>query len=214
MLTFLFTLLGMAIGYLSLLLSKKLIANRVGYDFESHLITSRFSVLLWSTVYGAAFILINLHFNQDVVRIMEGILIFSILASISAVDLLIRKIPNSMLLALLVLQSSFLIYNESWSEFQPSLYALVIGFIVFFVPTFFGISIGGGDIKLAAVIAYCVGVQGFLIVMICMVATLLLYISYLFATKRGNLKTMSALGPFLSFGCLIAYIYSPVLPFF
>lgn len=213
LLTILTTLFGAVIGILSLLLSRKLIVNRVGNDFKSRLTTSKFAILIWSTVYIVAFIFIGLHFKQNLVRSIEVMLIFSILASISAVDLLIRKIPNSMLLILIVLQSSFVIYNGNWSVFLTSLSSLVIGFIIFLVPSFFGLSIGGGDIKLAAVIAYCVGIQGFILALICMVTSLLVYIIYLYATRRGNLKTMSALGPFLAFGCLVAYIYSPSITF-
>ncbi|MDF2534719.1 MAG: hypothetical protein K0R18_876 [Bacillales bacterium] len=213
MLSILTALLGVVIGILSLLLSRKLIINRVGCDFKSLLITSKYAFLIWSTVYCVAFILIRLHFKQDIFLSIEVMLIFSTLASISAVDLLIRKIPNSMLLALIVLQSSFMIYDGNWSVFIASLSALAIGFIAFLVPSIFGLSIGGGDIKLAAVIAYCVGIQGFIIALICMVITLLVYISYLYATKQGNLNTMSALGPFLALGCLIAYIYSPAITF-
>lgn len=205
------TLLGVVIGFLSLSLTKRLITNRVGLDFKFHLTNSKYAFLIWSIAYGSAFKMIEFYFKQDMVQFIEALMIFSILASISIVDLLIRKIPNSMLLSLIIIHSSFVIYNGNWSNLLTSLSALVIGFSVFLLPSFFGLSIGGGDIKLAAVVAYCVGIQGFIIAMISMVISLLFYIFYLFATKRGNLKSMSALGPFLAIGCLVAFIYHPTV---
>lgn len=134
--------------------------------------------------------------------------------SIGVVDLGIKKIPNSSVLALLAVRTASIIYELATGvsvkeALLPSLIGLVAAFILYQIPRFFGIPIGTGDVKFASAIGYCLGVFGFLQSAIIMAAGLLILLVWLTATKKGSLKTKVPMGPFLSLGA-VATVLVPV----
>jgi prepilin signal peptidase PulO-like enzyme (type II secretory pathway) len=77
---------------------------------------------------------------------------------------------------------------------------LLIGFIIFFLPAMFGKGAGWGDVKYAAAVGFCLGVYGMISAIMIMTFFLMIYASYLIISRKGNLKSKVALGPFMASG--------------
>lgn len=129
-----------------------------------------------------------------------------ILLALSRVDWLIRKIPNPTLLGLIVVRLADLIIRQDFALVGQSLAGLGAGFILFQLPTLTGRTIGWGDVKLAAVIGFCLGWQGLLYSLAFMSLAMGLFSLLLILTKHGNLKSKIAIGPFMSIGMIISVL--------
>jgi len=129
------------------------------------------------------------------------------LMALSAVDLSIRKIPNQTILLLLLTQLIRLVIEFSWQNLGQSVGGLVTGYFLFSMPALFGKSIGRGDIKLAAVIGFCLGTAGMLQSIVVLGLLSSLFFLLLILTRRGNLRTKVPIGPLLSIGMLLSVQY-------
>ena len=67
---------------------------------------------------------------------------------------------------------------------------------------------GAGDVKLVACIGFFAGITGVLESIILMSLLLLIYTIYLYTFKKGNLRTLVPLGPFLMLGLFIHIIFN------
>lgn len=157
-------------------------------------------------------------FTVVAVRHLEGwlmvrALLFVLLAwNVSAIDIMIRKIPNAILLGMLLLE---VVNIAIEGYYGGNLYALVqeafvgmfLAYIVFVIPTMLSMSIGGGDVKYGAVIGFTLGFQNYMQAMLIMAISVLIYFIYLKITKTGGMKTAAPMAPFLSIGTLIALMY-------
>lgn len=164
-------------------------------------------VLLSGVLFAAAFV----RFEETALR-LEAIAYISIAISIGIVDLDIKKIPNSSVLALLIVRTAAIIYAIATGVpvkecLIPSLIGLAAGFILYQLPMFFGIPIGTGDVKYSAAIGYCLGAFGYLQAALIMAAGLIIYLIYLVATKKGSLKTAVPMGPYLSLGVIVTVLF-------
>lgn len=164
-------------------------------------------VLLSAVFFAVAFVRF-----ADTAQRLEAIAYISIAISIGVVDLDIKKIPNSSVLALLLIRTAAIIYalisGVPVKEcLIPSLIGLAAGFILYQIPMYFGIPIGTGDVKYSAAIGYCLGAFGFLQASLIMAAGLVIYLIYLVATKKGSLKTAVPMGPYLSLGVVVTVLF-------
>lgn len=164
-------------------------------------------VLLSGVLFAAAFAIF-----EDTAARLEAIAYISIAISIGIVDLDIKKIPNSSVLALLIIRTTALVYQIVTGVpvkecLIPSLIGLAAGFILYQLPMFFGIPIGTGDVKYSAAIGYCLGAFGYLQAALIMAAGLVVYLIYLVATKKGSLKTAVPMGPYLSLGVVVTVLF-------
>ncbi len=164
-------------------------------------------VILSGLLFAAAFAIF-----KDTATRLEAVAYISVAISIGVVDLDIKKIPNSSVLALLIIRTVSIIYALATGvPFQkvllPSLVGLAAGFILYQLPMFFGIPIGTGDVKYSAAIGYCLGAFGYLQAALIMAAGLIVYLIYLLATKKGSLKTAVPMGPYLSLGVIVTVLY-------
>ena len=167
----------------------------------------------WVIISGVLFAAVFATQKETHLR-LESIAYISIALSIGVVDLDIKKIPNSSVLALLLVRTAAIIYALVTGVpvkecLIPSLIGLAGAFILYQLPMFFGIPIGTGDVKYSAAIGYCLGAFGYLQAALIMAAGLLIYLIYLVATKKGSLKTKAPMGPFLSLGT-VATVLVPV----
>jgi len=168
--------------------------------------------VVWALISG---LLCAVVFSQqtDTVTRLEYMAYISIGASIGAVDLDIRKIPNLSVLAMLVIRTAAVIYDmvanktPAKQTLIPSLIGLAIAFVLFQLPTLFRIPIGVGDVKFAAAIGYCLGIFGFLQAVIVMTVGLTVLLVYLTVTKKGDRRTPVPMGPFLAAGSILAIIF-------
>jgi prepilin signal peptidase PulO-like enzyme (type II secretory pathway) len=198
-------LMGGALGEAARRVSRRLIANRIGQLMEPPPLNGQWGSLQWilSGALGCGAIAF---WCADPVKGVETAMIFLVLVSISAVDDSIRKIPNELLLMLLILKLGAVAASGSLAPLLPALAGMVVGAVVFIIPSKLGIFIGWGDIKMAAAAGFCLGVVGILQAVLVMGAIIALYSLYLIITKRGGMKTKVAIGPPLSLGMMVSLL--------
>ncbi len=169
-------------------------------------------IIVWVLLSGALFAAVFGLFKDTAFR-LEACAYISVAISIGIVDLDIKKIPNSSVLALLIIRTAALVYAIAVQKVPlkecliPSLIGLAGGFILYQLPLFFGVPIGTGDVKYSAVIGYCLGAFGYLQAALIMAAGLLIYLAYLIITKKGSRKTAVPMGPYLSVGVVATLLF-------
>ncbi len=169
------------------------------------------TVIIWMLISGVLFAAV-FAITRDAAQRIEAIAYISVAISIGVVDLDIKKIPNSSVLALLIIRTAALIYAIATGvplkeSLIPSLVGLAGGFILYQLPMYFGIPIGTGDVKYSAAIGYCLGAFGYLQSALIMAVGLAFYLIYLVATKKGSLKTAVPMGPYLSLGVVVTVLF-------
>lgn len=197
---------GATAGYFGLLLSKKLIAARNNGKAESKLIAGEYAYVLWCLIGALSFGLIQFT-NTDFLQKMEFASVFFICLSISAVDFNVRKIPNSLLLALIASKTVFLVLDFSKEKLWQSLLGFGAACIIFTLPSLVKIHVGAGDIKFAVVVGLYLGMMGFLQAMIIMAAAISVYGIYVFIKRVGGIKTKTAMGPYLALGMFCSLLF-------
>lgn len=217
-----FAVLGLIAGFFSLRIAKKQIESRVEKipelkEFNPSLLEKKWVPCIWIISFACVYVLAVFRCSNIVALIYAAVFIFCVY-NIAAVDLAIRRIPNELLLTLLV--SSLVkdiaepIINKSYSDIKSNLiYALigiVGGFILYIIPSRFGVYIGNGDIKLSAVIGFSLGIVGYVQAMLIMALIMLVYLIILLITKKGGLKTKAPMGPSLAIGAVATLLF-PIL---
>jgi len=132
---------------------------------------------------------------------------FYALLMLSVVDWEIRKIPNETLALLIIAKIFQIIILRDLSLLPRALLGLVAGYFFFAIPVLFGRTIGQGDVKLAAVIGFCIGIGGMLQSIAVMSLGIVINLAVLLKNKRGNLKTKVAIGPYLSIGMVVSVLF-------
>lgn len=155
--------------------------------------------------------------NQLLYGVMVRNLILLIpIFSISFVDALVRKIPNPLLIVMLLIDIAYVVYvcvitpSNIGVILSKSFIGLFLGMLVCFIPSVLKIPMGAGDIKYSAVIGATIGAMGYFQSMILMSLFVVVFWIYLKATKKGGLKTQIPMGPFLSIGTVISMCFSLV----
>lgn len=202
---------GYLMGVLSLKLTRFLVAKRIQNAGEV-LLKDRFSsYYIWGILSAVAYVLIS-QITGFGLTSMEGVLLFSLCLCLSVVDYRIRKIPNELLLALIIIKAVLLVIDYKPYGLIKAIIGFALGIVIFMVPSFLGINIGWGDIKYAAVAGFYLGAVSLLQVIIVMALGLGAYTIYLLVSKRGNLKTAAALGPYISLGIIVTMLF-PIIDF-
>jgi len=204
------TIIGGGLGYVSLILARALIKQREGVP-DGKWLDGAFSIGLWVVFgilagFGIGFIKIGW------VNTIEIAFLFLILLSLSLVDAKIRKIPNQLLLALIVLRLIMLTYGTvfndlSGQDWLMSALGLAFGWFLFSVPSAFGLMVGWGDVKFAAVGGFYLGIVGLVQALLVMSIIILIYGLVLVITKKGSFKSAVAYGPALSVGFIVALLF-------
>ncbi len=206
---------GGALGLLAALAFNRIavfqIKQRTDETSKIEAVKNTAAIVIWVLLSGILFAAVFAIIKDTPARI-EAVAYISIAISIGVVDLDIKKIPNSSVLALLLIRTGFLIYSIATGAplketLIPSLAGLAGGFILYQLPMFFGIPIGTGDVKYSAAIGYCLGAFGYLQAALIMAAGLVIYLIYLVATKKGSLKTAVPMGPYLSLGVVFTVLF-------
>lgn len=210
----LFAIVGGAFGLLCMKLTEKLISVRVSPGMNVLNINNRAAPFLWA--FGMAVLFCFMCFAiPSYINRVEYALIICAIACIAMVDISIRRIPNELLLTILIVKVISIFVNGivsgfNWKMFVFPVVGMVIGLVTFFLPSLIHLYIGNGDIKYGAVIGFYFGFYGFLQSMILMGIAVLIYYLILRFLKKGDMKTRLPMGPFLSLGVLITIF----LPFF
>lgn len=138
---------------------------------------------------------------------------FELLLIISCIDIDHGIIPNVLSLSgiLFFFAASFLPQGITW---QTSLLGVMVGGGCFYLISalYFGIrkfdGMGGGDIKLLAMVGAFIGWQGvaFTVFLSSLTATLTIA-GMLLSKQKFNMKTSIPFGPFISFGALVYLLF-------
>ncbi len=206
---------GGALGILAALAFNRIslfqIKRRTEENAKIEAVKNTALIVIWAILSGVLFAVTFARFKETAIR-LETIAYISVAISIGVVDLDIKKIPNSSVLALLLIRTAALVYAIATGVplkecLIPSLVGLAAGFILYQLPMFFGIPIGTGDVKYSSAIGYCLGAFGYLQAALIMAAGLIVYLIYLIATKKGSLKTAVPMGPYLSLGVVVTALF-------
>jgi Flp pilus assembly protein protease CpaA len=203
--------LGALAGYPARMLSRRLIEDRVESVPESRLMQGRYSLPLWMSASSLGWCAIALALpTASAAQLAYTIAIFEIVLCISAVDGLIRKIPNELLISLILMFLASRLTEGGFTGIKSNLFGAILASVVFLVPSRLGLNIGWGDVKYAFVAGLCFGLLSFVQIMLVAAAGLGVYAVYLYATKKGTLKSSAAMGPYISLG-VVATMLFPIL---
>jgi leader peptidase (prepilin peptidase)/N-methyltransferase len=183
-------------------LTAYLIEKRISEPIDSKFPKSYFNTLIWIVFNLFSWVAI-VYLNGVSPSTLELILILSACIVLSVVDIVIKKIPNELILFLLITGIVFLFINNKIVTINLNLLGFVAGFVLFFIPSLIGKAAGWGDVKFAAVVGFCLGIYNFFASMIIMGALVVPYMIYILITGKGNLKTKIAYGPFMALGFVI-----------
>ena len=197
--------LALAVGLLVHSLSVFFITKRAGVIGNNILLNAKYSALSFAVLNGAVWLISIYAFGSNTLTV-EFLIMLSLCLVLSVVDISIRKIPNEILLLMLVVSLTFLIANNNIGNITDRLIGLVAGIIIFLLPTLIGKGAGAGDIKLAGVVGFCLGFHDMLEAYMYMLIPLLIYTAYVYITKKGNVKSKVALGAFMSVGFIMVFV--------
>ncbi len=202
---------GIALGIVTIPLSKKLTLSRTEDPAEAAPL-NKMSIKILSVALGlaAAF---GITFTADSPDLyIRNLLLLIPIFSLSFVDALVRKIPNSCLLSMLVVEVAYVIYhciaNKSLDIIPSIFMGFFIGMVVCLIPSILKIPMGAGDIKYSGVIGICIYATGYFQSMVIMAILVAVFYVYLKIMKKGDLKTQVPMGPFLSAGTVITMCFS------
>jgi len=198
--------LGAGMGAVMCHMTRKMISLRTGEVFSMQRLHDRGEYTAWAAggAIGCSGIAIA---AGEILLTAEIIGTFLVLASLSAVDSRIRRIPNGLLVSLLALHIAAMILSGRYDLFFPSLTGMLTGMLLFSLPSRLGLPVGLGDIKLAAVMGFCLGVIGLIQAIAVMGLMMGLYGLFLVISRKGNFKTKVAMGPYLAVGMLVALLF-------
>ncbi len=218
----LFVALGLVIGFLFYILAKRQIKVRIekipslADDYIPQLLNKKWVLPVWEIAFAGLYTASYFLFSDNIVSLIYSIIFISCSINIVFIDLAIRRIPNELLLTMLIVSlakfiAEPLIYEGSIKQnLILAVVGIVCGFVLFSLPQKLGRYIGAGDIKLSAVIGFSLGVVGYLQAMIIMALIMLVYLVILLVTKKGNMKSFAPMGPALCVGSIISLLF-PIL---
>lgn len=218
----LFVALGLVIGFLFYILAKRQIKVRIekipslADDYIPQLLNKKWVLPVWEIAFAGLYTASYFLFSDNIASLIYSIIFISCSINIVFIDLAIRRIPNELLLTMLIASlakfiAEPLIYEGSIKQnLILAVVGIVCGFVLFSLPQKLGRYIGAGDIKLSAVIGFSLGVVGYLQAMIIMALIMLVYLVILLVTKKGNMKSFAPMGPALCVGSIISLLF-PIL---
>lgn len=218
----LFVALGLVIGFLFYILAKRQIKVRIekipslADDYIPQLLNKKWVLPVWEIAFAGLYTASYFLFSDNIASLIYSIIFISCSINIIFIDLAIRRIPNELLLTMLIASlakfiAEPLIYEGSIKQnLILAVVGIICGFVLFSLPQKLGRYIGAGDIKLSAVIGFSLGVVGYLQAMIIMALIMLVYLVILLVTKKGNLKSFAPMGPALCVGSIISLLF-PIL---
>lgn len=218
----LFVALGLVIGFLFYILAKRQIKVRIekipslADDYIPQLLNKKWVLPVWELAFAGLYTASYFLFSDNIVSLIYSIIFISCSINIVFIDLAIRRIPNELLLTMLIVSlakfiAEPLIYEGSIKQnLTLAVIGIICGFVLFSLPQKLGKYIGAGDIKLSAVIGFSLGLVGYLQAMIIMALIMLVYLVILLITKKGNMKSFAPMGPALCVGSIISLLF-PIL---
>jgi len=203
-------LLGAASGYAAFLVSRRMVRTRSGMLIEGLLFSKKALPYIGCIIASAGFVGVYL-ITDNQFAFAEYAAVFTLCLCIGTVDSAIKKIPNSLLLTLILSKAVFMIVNNSLGEIKRSLVGFFAAALIFTLPSMLRIKVGAGDTKLAAVTGFYLGISGFLQAMIIMALLIGIYGIFLIISRKGNLKSQTAMGPYMAFALITTLVFPIIL---
>ncbi|NYB74298.1 prepilin peptidase [Sedimentibacter hydroxybenzoicus DSM 7310] len=151
---------------------------------------------------GLLYVLVYTRFGLTLSSVLYC-LIISLLITISIIDLRHKIIPDGLNITGLVLGIIYIIINQKLID---GLTGAAIGFGLFLLIALITNAMGGGDIKLMAVLGLIFGIKGILLITLSSFVTGAVISVILLAMKIKSRKDEIPFGPFISLSALI-YIF-------
>ena len=206
-------LFGVALGLAAVPLAKRLILSRSEDPGDIIVLRKKSTYILTALAGAVASVGLVLTADDEIALIRNLVLLLPML-TIAIVDSLIRKIPNSLLLSMIVVQASYVIYQCVTTHTNYTLLnagiGFFLGFVAFTIPTLLKVPVGAGDVKYSAVVGLIMYMGCYLQTMATVGILVLLVFVFLKITKRGGMKTLIPMGPFISVSVVISMCF-PVL---
>lgn len=203
-------LFGVLLGLITIPLSRKLILSRSEDPGDTILLKNKLliaSLIVLGVLSSVGVILTG----EDTTVIIRNLVLLIPIFSIAVVDSIIRKIPNPLLLAMILTQAIYVAYvsitQHSTQLLITSFIGAFIGLFACTVPSLLRIPVGAGDIKYSGVIGLCIYLGGYFQAMVIMGLLALVVYVVLKASKKGDMKTMIPMGPLLSAGTVISMCF-------
>lgn len=205
-LSLLYFIYGIISGMIFYPISVKLIEKRVPENNALKKIKSKPMFLIFTGFTALAFVLISVA-GITGSMIYYTMLLSSICISIAFIDEFIQKIPNLLLLAMMLTKAAFIVINNDYLFLLKGLIGFFAGFIIFILPSMLRIPIGAGDIKYAAAAGFCFGLYNLLQAMFIMSILIFIFLIILILTKKGGIKTSVPMGPYISGGIILTMLF-------
>ncbi|MGN1420160.1 MAG: hypothetical protein ACI4XC_01440 [Eubacterium sp.] len=203
-------LFGVLLGLITIPLSRKLILSRSEDPGDTILLKNKLLIasLIFLGVLSSVGVILT---GEDTTVIIRNLVLLIPIFSIAVVDSIIRKIPNPLLLAMILTQAIYVAYvsitQHSTQLLITSFIGAFIGLFACTVPSLLRIPVGAGDIKYSGVIGLCIYLGGYFQAMVIMGLLALVVYVVLKASKKGDMKTMIPMGPLLSAGTVISMCF-------
>ncbi len=200
---------GVVLGVVTIFLSKRLTLKRTEDPVKAAPIDTPLFKAMSVVVGIVASVAVMLTATDTALAIRNELLLIPI-ASIAVVDSLVRKIPNPLLLFMIIVQAVYLTYYSITNDVSILLtagFGFFIGFASCAFTTLLKVPVGSGDTKYCACLGLCLYFTTFLQSMVLVGLTAIVCLVYLKITKKGGLKTMIPLGPLISLGSVISVCF-------
>ncbi|NLP48075.1 MAG: prepilin peptidase [Clostridiales bacterium] len=207
------TVLGVASGLALNPIARLQVKKRTQDQNQLNFFKKPIFLLIWPLITALIFnALVHFVGPYSNLKTLEYTLYLLPLINIFAIDALIRKIPNELLLSILTVRLAFIIIQFIKNGFSIKLLfmsalGMLVAFFVFSIPARLGAFMGAGDVKFAGVIGFAFGFYDFFQAMVFMAVLVLFYLAYLLITKKGNLKTATPMGPYLVIGLVLTMLF-------
>lgn len=202
---------GIFLGIITIPLSQRLISSRAENP-ESKAVLNKLWIRIAVVVAGVGSSTAIMLCSDTTALAVRNLLLLLPIFSIACVDAVVRKIPNPLLLIMLVIQAVYVVYHcisEKNADIISSVFVgLLVSVIVCTIPSFLKIPMGAGDIKYCAIIGMTIFVFDFFQAMVLMALFVAVYYIYLKIRKKGDIKTQIPMGPFFSIGTVISMCFS------
>lgn len=200
---------GLVLGIITPILSKKLTLSRTEDPVKAAPI-DKMIFKAGSVGIGILASVAVMLTSTDTALAIRNLLLLIPIASIAVVDALVRKIPNPLLLYMLIVQAVHITYQCVVDASPELLMKAFIGFIIGFaacaVPSR-RLPIGSGDTKYSAIIGGAIYVVTYMQSILLMGLIAVGILIYLKATKKGGVKTMIPMGPLISISTVISICF-------
>mgnify|MGYP000538165946 CR=1 FL=1 len=207
-----FGILGLAIGFPVFKLAKHQISVRdkqfpmLREDYPVDLLESKKSFAVFEICFFVTYFFSYFVLGENVVSLIFSLVLSTCCIDLSAVDLAIRRIPNQMLLIILIAGLANDIINPLIYGGSIKQNLVMVSFLIFYIPKLVGLYMGNGDVKLSAVFGFALGFVGYIQAMVVMAVISVLLLIVLIITKKGNGKTKTPMGPALSIGAVLTVL--------